>query len=308
MLNLAGLVRYIKQNKIDLIHTGYRPRDAFYGVLIAKLAGVRTIVHVHSEYGDWIGGRVRWAMRQADGIMTISQFVSRSVIAAGFAPEKVYCVLNGIDISRWNYNTDRQQVREEFGLAPDVPLLVIISRVVPPKGHQLLLAALAIVKKQVPQIKLLIVGGEDPSGGGLEDGRLFGPVLQQQVHELQLDENVVFTGPRSDIQHILAASDIFTMPAIGEGFGLSFAEAMAMKKPVVALDEAGTPEVVEHGKSGLLSQPGDVQQLAENILTLVKDPVLCKQMGEYGRTRIEQYFNAERMARDAEQVYRRVLK
>jgi glycosyltransferase involved in cell wall biosynthesis len=306
--NMAGLVHYIKKHNIGVIHTGYRPRDAFNGVLLAKLAGARTIVHVHSVYGDWFGGRVRWAMTQADGIIAISQFVAESLVAAGFPSEKVYCVLNAIDVNIWNYDADGSSIREEFGLTSEVPVLALISRLVPAKGHQLLLAALALVRKQVPAFKLLIVGGEDPGGGSLQDGRPYREVLQETIDNLKLDEHVVFTGPRSDVQQILAASDLFTMPSESEGFGQSFAEAMAMKKPVIALDNAGTPEVVEHGKSGLLSPLGDVQQLAENILTLLGNPALRRQMGEYGRMRVEQYFNAQRMANDAEKVYQLVLK
>jgi glycosyltransferase involved in cell wall biosynthesis len=82
---------------------------------------------------------------------------------------------------------------------------------------------------------------------------------------------------------------------------------MAMKKAVIALDDGGTREVVEDGKSGLLSPPQDIEQLAENILTLVNNPARCKQMGEYGRKRVEDYSNSRRLADDVERVYRSVL-
>ena len=75
----------------------------------------------------------------------------------------------------------------------------------------------------------------------------------------------------------------------------------------MTLDEGGTREVVEDGKSGLLSPPQDTEQLAENILTLVDNPARCKQMGEYGRKRVEDYFNSRRLADDVERVYRSVL-
>ena len=179
-------------------------------------------------------------------------------------------------------------------------MLVIVAGLDPIKGHTLLLAALALVRDQLPAVKLLVVGGEGPRTN-------YASVLQQLTHKLDLDEHVVFTGQRSDIQHILAAADLFTMPSDGEGFGLSFVEAMAMKKPVIGLDNGGTPEVVEHGRSGLLSPAGDVQQLAENILTLVNDPALRQRMGEYGRARVERDFNPQRMANDVENIYRLVL-
>jgi glycosyltransferase involved in cell wall biosynthesis len=82
---------------------------------------------------------------------------------------------------------------------------------------------------------------------------------------------------------------------------------MAMKKPVVALANGGTPEVVDHGKSGLLSAPGDHESLAANLRVLLRDPELRAQMGEYGRQQVEARFTAARMAADVEQVYGSML-
>src|SRR5206468_5991867 len=101
----------------------------------------------------------------------------------------------------------------------------------------------------------------------------------------------------------MAACDVFALPSFEEPFGLVYAEAMAMKRPVVALGNGGTPEVVEHGKSGLLSSPGDDEALANNIITLLRDPDLRARMGEYGRRQVETRFAPARMARDMEQVY-----
>jgi glycosyltransferase involved in cell wall biosynthesis len=102
---------------------------------------------------------------------------------------------------------------------------------------------------------------------------------------------------------MMAMADIYAMPSHEEPFGLVFCEAMAMKKPVVALNNGGTPEVVEHGKSGLLSAPGDIEGLAANVLTLLRDPALRARMGEYGRERVRAHFTPARMARDVERIY-----
>ena len=82
---------------------------------------------------------------------------------------------------------------------------------------------------------------------------------------------------------------------------------MAMQRPVAALDNGGTPEVVEHGRSGLLAPPGDVDAYAANLVTLLKDGALRARMGAYGRARVLEYFNAQRMARDAGEAYQAVL-
>jgi glycosyltransferase involved in cell wall biosynthesis len=82
---------------------------------------------------------------------------------------------------------------------------------------------------------------------------------------------------------------------------------MAMKRPVVALNNGGTPEVVDHGKTGLLAPPGDIPALAQHLLTLIRDPGLRARMGEQGRREVESRFSAQRMARDVEQLYAGLL-
>jgi len=82
---------------------------------------------------------------------------------------------------------------------------------------------------------------------------------------------------------------------------------MAMRRPIAALDNGGTPEVVEHGKSGLLSAPYDIPAYAANILTLLRDPALRARMGEHGRRRVVEYFNAQRMVADTAAAYDKIL-
>src|SRR6185369_1990702 len=150
----------------------------------------------------------------------------------------------------------------------------------------------------------LVIVGEDAAG----HSGSFKQELKELAAKLELSDHVVFTGGRSDIPRVMAACDIFTLPSFEEPFGLVFLEAMAMEKAVVAVDNGGTPEVVEHGRSGLLSPPWDIPALASNISTLVRDPELRRNFGRRGRARVLEYFNAPRMARDAARAYEAVLK
>jgi glycosyltransferase involved in cell wall biosynthesis len=302
---MAGLIRYIKKHRIDIVHAG-RYRDVICGVLLARLTGVKCIAHLHQNCGTWEPSVYHWALRQADGIIAVSQFTAQfAVTVAGCRPERIYIAHNGVDSSRWNPDTDGSSIRREFDIAPDAPVFAIISRVDPWKGHELLLGALHKLKNELPNFKLLIVGKDQYYLDLFRHSYV--EVLRERVEALGLSKQVIFTGQRSDVQTIMAACDLYTMPSSEEPFGLAFAEAMAMNKAVIALDEGGTREVVENGKSGLLSPPQDIEQLAENILTLVNNPARCKQMGEYGRKRVEDYFNSRRLTDDVERVYRSVL-
>jgi glycosyltransferase involved in cell wall biosynthesis len=106
---------------------------------------------------------------------------------------------------------------------------------------------------------------------------------------------------------VMAACDVFTLPSYEEPFGLVYLEAMAMRRPVVAVSNGGTPEVVDHGASGLLSPYKDIEALASNIIELLQNPELRTKMGEHGRKRVLEHFNTGRMARDAEAAYEKVL-
>lgn len=302
---LASLAWYIRRNKIRIIHCTEKPRDAFYGLLLARLTGARCVIHLHVKYESWISPLVRWAMRRADAIVGVSRFVAESVVAAGQDPAKVHWVLNSIDAADWDPRTDGSSVRQQYDISPDVPVVSIMSRLFKWKGHTELLHALALVKERGVDFKLLLVGEDDtrttPGKGPYSEE------LKALTRELGLTDYVIFTGYRSDIARLFAASDVFVMPSFEEPFGLVYLEAMAMSRPVVAAASGGAVEVIEDGVTGFLSPRGDIPALADNISRLLLDPTLRQAMGTAGRRRVEQDFTPRRMARDVEVVYEQVL-
>ena len=302
-VDLMRLRGYVLRERIQVIHSTDRPRDAVYAVALAKLTGAKAVVHVHVAWSEWYSAPAKWGVRSADAVFSISKFVTGTIVNTGTPAGRVHTILNSVDPSGWDPKIDGSSIRREFAVSPDGPLLVSVSRLFAQKGQRELLRALALVKDEVPDVKLLVVGAD-----ALEvHGSSFTEELKVLARELGIAERVVFTGERSDIPQIMAACDVFTMPSFEEPFGLVFLEAMAMQKPVVSLDNGGTPEVVEHGRSGLLAPAKDVAALAAHIVTLLGDRELRARMGAYGRTRVLDYFNTERMARDAGKAYEAVL-
>jgi glycosyltransferase involved in cell wall biosynthesis len=225
------------------------------------------------------------------------------VITTGTPRERVHTILNSVDPSRWDPHTDGSGVRSEFGIPPKAPLLAAVSRLFGQKGHRDLFKALAGVRQRGVDAWLLVVGAD-----ALEvHGGSFTAELKILARDLGITDRVVFTGPRSDIARIMAACDVFSLASLEEPFGLVFLEAMAMQKPVVAKDDGGTPEVVEHEKSGLLSRAGDVDTMAAHLVRLLGDADLRARMGAYGRSRVVDYFNVHRMAEDAGKAYEAIL-
>jgi len=300
--NMASLVAYVRKHRIRIIHTSDRPRDALASVVLAKLTGGKSIIHVHVTYGDWMSRMLRWSMGRCNALIGVSDFVARSLIeGGGFSPEKTHSVLNAIDLQKWDADIDSSTVRDELGINRDTPLLICVARIFPPKGQDKLVRALALLRPEFPGLQALIVGQDYPPGTHYSDE------IKALARQLGIADALIFSGLRKDVSRLIAAADLLVMPSFEEPFGLVYAEAMAMKRPVIAFSDGGTPEVVYHGESGLLSQPGEVEPLAANIATLLRDPARRREMGEYGRKQVEARFNPQRLADDVASVYSKLL-
>jgi len=301
--DFLALQKYVKTHGIRIIHSSERPRDATYNVVLGKLSGARSVVHLHVKWSEDYSALAKWAVRRADAAFSISRYVTNALIRMGKPPASIYTVPNGIELSNWNPEIDGSEVRRELAIPSDTLVLASVSRLFSWKGQRELLRAFALVRAVVPNVRLLIVGADAPE----VEGTSFSEELKALARELRVEDYVVFTGARSDVPRIMAACDVFTLPSFEEPFGLVYLEAMAMRRPVIAVDNGGVPEVVEHARSGLLSPPLDVPALANNILTLLRDRELRVRMGNYGRARVLEHFSAQRMARDAGEAYQRIL-
>jgi len=300
LADFAALCAYMRREKIAIVHSSERPRDALYNVSLAKLTGAKSVVHVHVKWTADYSKPSQFGVRHADAIISISRFVTRTLVEWGRSPASIHTVLNGLEIPNWDPNVDGSAVRRELGIAPTDLVLACVSRLFSWKGQRELVRAFARVYASLPNARLLVVGPD------VEGGRFLAE-LEELASSLGCADRVQFTGPRSDVPQVMAACDVFSMASFEEPFGLVFLEAMAMKKPVIGLDNGGTPEVIEHGKTGLLSPPWDIAALAENMLTLLRDADLRRSMGEHGRARVLEHFSAERVAQDAATAYQRIL-
>ncbi|MEL6984651.1 MAG: glycosyltransferase family 4 protein, partial [Actinomycetota bacterium] len=297
--SVVGLWRLIRREGIEILHTSDRPRDALITVLLGRLTGARSIVHVHVLFLPWMGRALQWAIRSADARIAVSAFVADSLTGAGLEPTHV--VLNAIETDRWTPGEGREDARAELGIEPEAPTVVTACRLFPEKGVAELITAMAEVCQTVPEARLVVVGRDTSSDGSYRRS------LDELVAASGLTDNVIFTGQRSDVPRLMAAGDVFAMPSFEEPFGLVFAEAMAMELPVVALDNGGTREIVVNGETGLLSQPGDHEALVDHLRSLLVDPERRAKLGAAGRHHVLTRFDVSRMAEDTSAVYRQVL-
>jgi glycosyltransferase involved in cell wall biosynthesis len=294
-----NLVRYVRRNRIDIIHCDYRVVNAFAGYLLSRMTQARYLIHMHSNYGSWLKPPSVFAFARADAIVTVSQWVARTVAERGGIPkERIYPVLNGIDASKWDPSVSGAAVRHELGLSPEDPLIAQVAQLVHWKRQDVVIRAFRAVAARYPGARLLLAGKETVTG--------YEAQLRRQVAEAGLTRHVVFAGHRQETDRVFAATDIPVLASQADPCPLVIAEAMAMAKPIVSVRSGGIPEMVEHGKGGLLGKLDDADELAANILRLLEDDALRSKMGQHGRERVLDYLNAQRMADDVEAVYRRL--
>ena len=291
--SFGALARYIRAHDIRVLHSTDRPRDAVACAVLGRLTGATSIIHAPLKCADWMGRPLRWAMGRVDAPIGVSAFVVGSLVEHGYDS-------NARRVERHRPRREPDwTVRRAPGVWDSARCLVGRRAHVKGKGQDDVVRALPAVCHEFPGVRLLIIGRDDRQVMRTS----FTAELKALAADLGVSSHVIFTGQRSDMPALMAACDVFALPSQEEPFGLVFVEAMAMKKPVVALNNGGAPEVVDHGKSGLLSAPDDVDALAANLLTLLRDPALRARMGEFGRTQAETRFSAQRLAEDVARVY-----
>ena len=152
--------------------------------------------------------------------------------------------------------------------------LLCVGRLIPIKGHIVLLRAFAEAKRKLPDLQLDIAGR-----GALE------PALKALAAELDIAESVRFLGQVTPIQGAIERSTVVVVPSMGEGFGMVALEAMERARPVIAASIGGLGELVQDGETGLLVPPGESEPLRDAIVRVAGDLELARRMGEAGRRR-----------------------
>ncbi len=299
---LAGTIR---SGDFDLVHT-HGVRANLMGRLAARRSGKRKVVTtVHSllemDYPGLLnrlaGTLSERATREGtDHFITVSRGLKDQLVRGGVTESKISVIYNGIPMDGFGVIQERGSARRKLGLAPGEPLVGIVARLHPVKGHRFFLAAAREVLAQRPDTRFIIVG-DGPSRHALE----------ALAARMGVTGRVLFTGFVEDVYSLMNDLDLLVISSLWEGFGLTAVEAMALGVPVVATEAGGLPEVVLHGETGLLAPPADSAALAKNILWMLEHPGEAAVMTKKGGENVHERFSAAVMARRTEELYRKVL-
>ena len=286
---LRSLRDHLQRNRVDVVHT-HNTYAHFYGTVAASWAGVSHIIN--SQHGRGCGPRTKDRLLFRLANMKAARVVGVSEDAAAlcrgedpWAADRTKVIWNGIDTSRFVYRGPS-----------NAPVAISVARLSPEKDFPTLLQATAIVVRQVPDFKLLMIGN------GAERAR-----LEALTQALGIDANVEFLGERSDVPELLAQAGFFVSSSKSEGISLTILEAMAVGLPVVTTRVGGNPEIVVEGQTGHLVPDQNPDALAAAMLQMLAQRDTWPAMGQRGRQRVEQQFEIRTMIRQYEELYTEVL-
>ncbi len=298
-IEVQKLRRLIEGKGIQIVHT-HGSQDTWAGAVAARLAHpsalvVRTRHNTNPIGTDFVH---RWLYtRMIHRVIANSDAVGEEFRRNKLVePHRIETIFSAVDTRRFDSSIQGDGVRAELNIPYHVPLVGIVGRLDPKKGHNYFLQAAQMINSRIPSARFLIVGE-----GPLEKE------LRALACNLDLERKVIFTDLREDIPQILAALDVFVISSIMESFPTSVLEALAMEKPVVATKVGGIVSSIVDGVMGYLVPPGAPEAMAEKIISLLQDRKTARAMGKAGRQLVMEKFNEKIMVQKTEKLYVRLL-
>jgi glycosyltransferase involved in cell wall biosynthesis len=302
--SVASLVQaaaFIRRNRIQVIHATDRPRDASYLSLLGRITGAISVLHMHSNAGNHLSFPTVWGMRNASAIFAVSDYIRGGLTDMGLRSDKIYTIHNAVDADHFDPEQEldaHPSIRQRFGIPENAPLVGIAARMTDWKGQRELIGATSQLRERYPDLHVIILGEDVPE---------FRSDYEKRARDGRIADRVHFAGYQKDVRPFLKEFDIFVHPSYWEPFGLAIVEAMAMRKPVVACNTGGVPEIITHGKDGWLVEPRSVEAVATAMSMLLDSPELRRQMGGAAReTVLARFLPRHQCSRIAEQ-YRRLV-
>ncbi|MFH1359907.1 MAG: glycosyltransferase family 4 protein [Candidatus Omnitrophota bacterium] len=294
-LSLKKLRELIRNEKIDIIHAHTRVTQVI-GFFLQKMSQKPCVCTCHGFFKPRLSRKIFpcWGNRT----IAISEAVRRHLEKDFHVPkDKIDLIPNGIDLDEFRLIDEKtkEDRRKEFHLDQG-PVIGIIARLSDVKGHDILISAMKHIVQEIPQARLMIIGE-----GKRED------LLKQMTKELGLAQNISFYPIVNKTAWILPIFDIFVMPSIQEGLGLSVMEAQAVGLPVVASRVGGIPSLIQDNETGVLVSSKDPKELGRAVIALLKDPIRAKKIGESARLFIQKEFSAEKMVEKTIACYQKAM-
>jgi len=299
MANAARAARLLKRERIELVHCN--SAAGVEAAFAAKVLSLPVVVHCrelfrNNPYGFSAGGRAacRLVDRLSDKIVCVSKAVREQFAEVGVKSSKLVVVYDSFDGPWGGPSSDGPEVGER----PGESVVGCVGGIHPRKGHETLLRAFALVLRDFPRARLVIVGG------GKDD---YVGALRVLAEKLGIAETTEFVGQAKEPGEYYKRFAVFALPSLAEAFGLVYGEAALCGVPAIGASDGGAGEIIEDGRTGFLVPPGDCEALAARIAELLRDPGLARRMGERARARVKRVFGKDALVESVVRVYDELL-
>ena len=290
---IPRLMSIMKKEGVDIVST-HSSVDSWAGGLAARLSGRRLVRFRHNLYPIGRDPLTRFIYSIPDRIIVISNAVRDVLAGCGLKKERLVTITSAVDAGRFDPSVP--DLRDELGISRDTTVIGNTSTFTEVKGQEDLLQAFNIIGRNIPCVLLF--------AGSLEE-----PFKSRYLSYVDpgFRDRVVFLGHRDDIPRVLKTIDIFVYPSLLEGLGTALLEAMAMGKTAVVSDIPTFRDFIEDGVNGLFFRVNDPGDLAEKVLSLMRDKDPGRRLGENARATVLERFGIDRMVDLTESLYMEVL-
>lgn len=299
---IGVLKQVIRRERPQIVHT----HGSLSGRIAARQCGARVVYTRHSAFpvpsylqkgpGHWLNGRFN--SHYAHRIIAVSPACQQNLLDSGVPAAKITVMMNGVDPVPRASAQRCQALRQELGIPEGCFTAGILARLEPYKGHQTLLEAADILKKQGRDFRILI------GGSGPEEEN-----IRQTIQKLDLSDRVLFLGFVENVSEVLSLLDVQLNCSYGtEASSLALIEGMSLGLATIASDYGGNPYQVADGVTGLLFPARDSTALAARLGQLMDDRELLKNLQKNAKNTYETQYTGEIFAQNIESVYRQALR
>lgn len=280
-----------KNKPYDIIHAHIFPgmvTGVFFKKNFSKIPLLTTVQGGDlADYKETTGGffgilkpLISHSLKKANLVHGVSQHTAHRATQLG--AKKTIVIPNGVDTNRFYPADDKIALRRKYGFKKDEKIIISTSRLTPKNGLDDLIKATVQIKKNVPNLKTLILGGGEQE-----------KELKDLVKKLGAEKYVILSGYLQNelLPEYLRLADVFCRPSLDEGFGISFIEAMASGLPVIGTNVGGIPDIIKDGENGFLLKPNDVFFLSAHLKTLLENEKLQAEFKEKGIQTVQENFD-----------------
>jgi glycosyltransferase involved in cell wall biosynthesis len=296
---IAAIKRFVNRNGVGILHPHGYKADVYALAACSRLSVKRVATchpwtAMHSRSARLYAWLDQSLLPRFDHVVAVCQEVKDEILKKRIRAEAVSVIENGIEVERFAIGRTREELCRELGLPSERFLIGTIGRLVPEKGHHLLIEAAASLREAFPNAFYVIAG----------DGALL-PSMEKMVADLGVSDRFRFLGACNRVPELLAALDVFILPSISEGLPMVILEAMAARKPIIATSVGAISQVLTDGECGLVVSPSS-SSLAAATSRIARDPDLRQRLAHTAYERVRDRYSSERMAQRYAAIFDRV--